>query len=168
MPLALTKTDGSILVDLREKVEAPFFFSLSFSLCSFPPLSFFLFSSFFFFFSFWSYPTEFFFFLLSLSIISFSFSLFSLHLILIHQMHQKWGKLPPTFLFCHMSSSHFSYFLDFSFSFDTWLNMIHLSKCHVSLATPHDHHTTCPSPKVPSGIHMVMPCVTRHSVPRKT
>ena len=37
--------------------------------------------------------------------------------IFIHQMHQKWGKLPPTFILYHMSSSHFSYFLDFSFPF---------------------------------------------------
>ena len=40
--------------------------------------------------------------------------------------------------------------------------MSHLSKCYVSLATPYDHHAMCSSPKVPSGIHMVIPCVTQH------
>ena len=60
------------------------------------------------------------------------------------------------------------YFLSFISPFDTCINMSHLSKCYVSLATPHGHHVMCPSPKVPSGIYMVMSCVTRHLVSRKT
>ena len=58
-------------------------------------------------------------------------------------------------------------FLSFISLFDTWLNMSHLSKCYVSLVILHDHHAMCPSPKVPSGSHMVIPCVTRHLAPRK-
>ena len=51
---------------------------------------------------------------------------------------------------------------------DTWLNMSHSSKCHVSLATLRGYPAMCPSLKVPCGIHMVIPRVTKHPVPQKT
>ena len=61
--------------------------------------------------------------------------LFSIsHFDCINRMVQKWGKLPPTFLHCHLSSLPFSLnFLIFLFplfpSFDTWINVSHSHKC---------------------------------------
>ena len=41
--------------------------------------------------------------------------------------------------------------------------MSHSTKCHVSLATPHDYNVMCPTPMVPCG---TTPYVTRHAIPR--
>ena len=176
LPFTMTKTYGSISINLREKLEfSLYFFSLSrvfspfsrslsvFFFCQNDPFSpLFNFSSFIF---------------LFFSFFSFFLDLFSLFLPLIFFF--SFGSY-PTELPCCSTPIPFKFsffffffiipfdFLSFISPFDTWLNMSHLSKCYVSLATSHGHHAKCPSPKVPSGIHMVMPCVTRHSVSRKT
>ena len=111
-----------------------FSFFLSFFFFLFFPL-FYLFLSFsLFFFSFGSYPTE-----LSCcsTLIPFKFSFFFFFFIIPFD------------------------FLSFIFPFDTWLNMSQLSKCYVSLVTPHGYHAMYSSPKVSCGIHMLMPCITR-------
>ena len=61
------------------------------------------------------FPSHFFFIFLFL----FSFFIFSfLFLTLLPEWIKKWGKLPTTFLLCHLSSSHFFLiFLIFFFSF---------------------------------------------------
>ena len=96
-----------------------------------------------------------------------SLSAHFLFLIILNRNVKKWGKLPPTFLYYHMSSPCISYFLlyftfPFITSFNTWLNVIYLFQVH------HMSHAMCHSLRVPSGIHMIMPCVTRHMMPRKT
>ena len=104
-------------------------------------------------------------FLLSLIFSYLSFSLFLFFSSLFAsptRIDQKWGKLPPTFLPCHLSSLQFSLFL--YPALDTWLNVSHSSK----FTTLHGYHSMCHSPRVPCGIHMVMTCVTRHSMSRKT
>ena len=83
---------------------------------------------------------------------SFSHFFFSLFLhflfsllfwIAINCMVQKWGKLPPTFLLCHLSSPPFSlvffFFLALLLPLVTWLNMSHShnaphGSCHVSIS----------------------------------
>ena len=73
----------------------------------------------------------------------------------------------------HFPLSHFSspcifliflHFFSFFFisSFNTWLNVSHLFKVH------HMAHAMCHFPWVPCGIHLIMPCVTRHPMSRKT
>ena len=165
------KTDSPISVDLREKVEAPFsFLSLLISSLSF---LFFFFPSFLYFSS-WSYPTELSWFaptLICFFFFSFLPSFFSF--LIPPNLIPKVGKFPPHFPTLPLVS--FPFFLNFLIfffllfpQFDTWLNMSHSFKCYVSLATPHSYHAMCPYPKVPCGIYMVMPCVTRHLMSRKT
>ena len=157
------------------------FLSLSFSLFASPMSDFFLSFSFlafllfpFYFLSFLvlSYPTEFsplshFFF----SFLSFSHSFLFLILFLfsfgLHQPNgPKSGKLPPPSSFATCHSPIFLNFFHFPLfsSCDTWLNVSHLSQ----FAPTHDYHAMCPTPRVPCGILMIMPCVTRHLMPRKT
>ena len=62
-------------------------------------------------------------------------------------------------------SFFFPYFLILSFPLfpprGTCLNVSHSHKCTTC-------HAMCHSPKVPCDIHKIMPCVTRHLMPRKT
>ena len=138
LPFGSMKTDGLVSINIIEKWI--FFFSLPLLFVSpslfllFPPS---FFSSLFHFLihpnfpSLVCSPSHFFFifhFLFSLifSFLSFSllfsfiFSFLSLFFIIINRMVQKWGKLPPTFLHCHLSSSQiifiFSLFSFTSFS----------------------------------------------------
>ena len=132
----------------------PFCFSLSIRFLFFPPLV--CFPSFFFFF-FFHFLFYFFFFL-------FSF------LLLMWIASTKWsksgGNFPPlsSIAACHhhyFSLNNFSIFLLPLFpSFDTWLNVSHSHKCTTWIMPSH-------SPRVPCDIHMIMPCVTRHPMPRK-
>ena len=122
LPFAPTKTYNPVSVNLRDKWNL-FFFSLSLMFVC--PSLFFLFPHLF------SYPPDLPFFCLfsfsflfnfPLSIFSSLFLpfLFSISLFYYHQpMVQKWGKLPPTFLNCLLSSSQI--FLIFSlFSFPSF------------------------------------------------
>ena len=71
----------------------------------------------------------------------------------------------PTELSFVCSHSHFFIiifispfdFIPFITLFDTWLNMSHPCKCHVSLDTPYGYHAMYPSPRVPCGITMCHP-----------
>ena len=83
-----------------------------------------------------------------------SFSLFSSFLIPFDFPSTeliKVGKLPPTFLTCHMSSLcffliFFIFFSCFITSYNIWLNVSHLSQVH------HMDHTMCHFPRVPCVI----------------
>ena len=107
------------------------------------------------------------------SYLSFSLLFLFLHFVFsfspldcINRMVPKVGNFLPTssFATCHyhifLNFFHFSLFS----SCDTWLNVSHLSQ----FAPSHGYHAMCLAPKVPCGIHMVLPCFTRHSMPRKT
>ena len=80
----------------------------------------------------------------------------------------KVGETSPHFPLSHLSSPCifliFLYFFSFFFitSFNTWLNVSHLFQVH------HMAHAMCHFPRVPCGIHIIMSCVTRHPMSRKT
>ena len=175
---------SSLIVEFRpseRRENLPFCFSLflymiffSFLSCWLPPFSFLLDSllfslvqptlslfalhfHFLFIFSFLLFSHLFFFFLHFL----FSFS----PLDCINRMVPKLGNFLPTssFATCH---SHI--FLNFFHSplfssCDTWLNVSHLSQ----FALTHGYHAMCLAPRVPCGIHIVLPCITRQPMPQK-
>ena len=84
----------------------------------------------------------------------------------INRMVPKMGNFLPTSSFATCHSHIFLNFFHFPFfsSCDAWLNVSHLSQFSPS----HGYHAMCPAPRVSCDIHMVLPCVTRHSTPRKT
>ena len=156
------------------------FYSLSFLVCfSFPPpVSL----------PFLPYPTEFPLFsclFLSYFSISFSFPLFfsfyliflflffflvllSFYLILIHPLNlSKSGENFPLLSSMPHVITMFFFLIFFIFIFpfitscNPWLNVRHLFQVH------HMDFSMCNSLGVPYGIHMIMPCVTRHPVSRK-
>ena len=65
------------------------------------------------------------------------------------------------FLFFFFCSYFLFLFPCFIHPLDTWLNVSHSHKCTTC-------HALCSSPKVSCGIHRIMPCVTRHPMPRKS
>ena len=107
-------------------------------------------------------------FLFSLVFSSLYFPSFSL-LFFSFGLHQpngpKSGKLLATSSFATCHSHIFLNFFHFPLfsSCDTWLNVSHLSQ----FAPTHGYHAMCPAHRVPCGIHMVLPCVTRYLMPRK-
>ena len=172
LPFALIKTYGSISINLREKWNplfnflflsllfvSPFFVSLPplfllfFSFPPYPPaLPYFvcypshLFFIFLFFFSFFIFPFLFFFFTLLTVWIK------------VGETSHHFPPLPPL---------HF--FLDFSlFSFPSFSSTWHLAQCEPFAQVHHMDHAMCHSPRVPCGIHMIIPYVTRYLVSRKT
>ena len=99
---------------------------------------------------------------------SLSFSLFSSFLIsfdfLLIQIDQSGGNFPSlsshaTCLLHTISLFSSLFFFPFITSFNTWINVSHLFQVH------HMAHAMCHSPRVPCGIHRIMPCVTQHPVP---
>ena len=98
----------------------------------------------------------------------FPFSLLSLfYFFFLNRIYQSGGNFPH-FPLSHVSSPCifliFLYFFSFFFItlFNTLLNVSHLFQVH------HMAHAMCHFPRVSYGIHMIMPCVTRHPMPRKT
>ena len=152
--LAITKTDGSISVDLREKRKTPFPLSLSLSLSShsLPVCA-----------KKWHFPSFCLTFLISFTFLYFSiFFLFDFFLLVSFLTFFFHILIPPNspiyFTPNPFKFSFFFFILPFDFlflfspyfllfpSFDIWLNVSHSLKCTTWL----------------------MPCVTQHLVPRKT
>ena len=134
----------------------PPFFLFFFSFSLFTRTSFFcLFSFFLFIFSLFHF-SHFFHFLFS-----FFFSFSPPFLLLLPLLIKSGGNFPP---FSYLATCHLYNFLYFSFflypTLDTWLNVSDSFK----FATQHGYHAMCHFPRVPCGIHMVMSCVTRHSM----
>ena len=135
-----------------------FFFSLvhlSNSLSWFDPI-FFPFSHFLHFFFFFSFFSSLPFSLFSSFLISFDFLLSGL--IKAEENSPHFPHMPLVFL----TQFPYLFFFPFITLSNTWLNVSHLFQVH------HMAHAMCHSPRVPCGIHMTMPCVTRHPIPRKT
>ena len=110
---------------------------------------------------------------LILSSLSFSHLFLFLHFLFsfspldcINRMVPKVGNFLPTSSFATCHSHIFLNFFHFPlfYSCDTWLNVNHLSQ----FAPTHGYHAMCPAPRVPCGIHMVLPCITRYPMSRKT
>ena len=114
-----------------------------------------------------SFPLFFSFSLLFLFLFIFSFIL-SFYLILIHppKLSKSGGNFPPLSSMPYVITMFFFLiffilFFPFITSCNTWLSVSHLFQVN------HMAPTMCHSLGVLYGIHMIMPCVTRHPVSRK-